>query len=137
MFVLRVLGSIAAVAALAACQKVLSEAKMRPLDTLVGTEWGMADDEVDRFVAFKPGGEVVGNGGCNNFFGSFTQSGRVVTFGPLASTRKVCPDPVMQAERDWLDLLGRVRAVDATRLELRLFGEDGSELAVLRRRDWD
>ena len=131
----RILLPIVATAALAACQKALKEAKLRPLATLAGTEWGFADD--GRFVAFKTGGEVVGSGGCNSFFGSFTQDGRSLSFGPLASTRKACPTPVMDGEREWLALLGRVRAVEANHLELRLFGDADEELAVLQRKDWD
>ncbi|WP_298917808.1 META domain-containing protein [uncultured Algimonas sp.] len=133
----RVVGSLVVMAALAACQKALSHATSRPLASLAGTEWGPMDREGDRFVAFKADGEVVGSGGCNDFFGNFHQSGRVVTFGPLASTKKACPAPLMQAERDFLDLLSRVRAAEATWKELTLFGEDGDVLAVMRRRDWD
>jgi heat shock protein HslJ len=33
-----------------------------------------------------------GNGGCNQFFGPFTQSGAALRFGPLASTRRACAD---------------------------------------------
>ena len=134
-FLALAVGGVVAVGVLAACQKVLSEARMRPLSTLAGTEWGMADGE--RFVAFKTGGEVVGSGGCNSFFGTFDQDGDAVTFGPLASTRKACPPDVMDAERDWLDLLGRTRRVDATAMELVLFGSADEELARLRRRDRD
>lgn len=133
-FVAIALGSVLAVGALAACQKALKSADAAPLPTLAGTEWGLAGDE--RFVAFKTGGEVVGSGGCNSFFGSFEQSGDALTFGPMASTKKACPPEVMASERDWLDMLGQVRRVEATRLELVLFGE-GGELARLRRKDWD
>ncbi|MEM7728349.1 MAG: META domain-containing protein [Pseudomonadota bacterium] len=133
----RVVGSVVAMAALAACQKALTHLNERPLSTLAGTEWGPADSPHDQFVAFKRDGEVVGSGGCNSFFGNFQQTGRLVTFGPLASTRKACPAPIMQAERDFLALLGRVRAAEATWKQLTLFGEDGDVLAVMRRRDWD
>ena len=132
---LKVVGSVVAMGVLVACQKALSDARLRPLATLAGTEWGFEGD--DRFVAFKTGGEVTGSGGCNSFFGSFEQAGRRLTFGPLASTRKACPPAVMDGERDFLDLLGRVRAVDATHAVLTLYGEDDTVLAELRRRDWD
>ena len=136
---LKVAGSLLAMGVLAACQKVLADAKMRPLATLAGSEWGFGSDDSggERFVGFKANGEVVGSGGCNNFFGSFTQDGRTLTFGPLASTKKACPGELMQQERDFLDLLGRVRAVEATHAELVLFGDGDAELARLRRRDWD
>ena len=137
---LRVVGSVVAMGVLAACQKALSTAGQRPLATLAGTEWGFAktaEDTPERFVAFKTGGEVIGTGGCNRFFGNFYQDGRALTFGPLASTKKLCPPPVMAAERELLDLLGKVRAADATHLELTLYGADDAVLAVLQRRDWD
>ncbi|MGB3457287.1 MAG: META domain-containing protein [Litorimonas sp.] len=133
----RLVGSVVMVAALAACQKALRHVESRPLASLKGTEWGTGDSPVEQFVAFKSDGEVVGSGGCNDFFGSFTQTGRLVTFGPLASTRKACPAAVMRAERDFLALLERVRAAEATWKELTLYGDDNQVLAVMRRRDWD
>lgn len=133
----RVLGSLVAIAALAACQKVISETRMRPLATLAGTEWSPVDADVDQFVAFKADGDVIGSGGCNNFFGSFTQNGRLISFGPLASTKKACPPEIMSAEQSFLSLLGNVRAAEATHRELILYGEDDAVLATLRRRDWD
>jgi heat shock protein HslJ len=133
----RVIGSIVVMAALAACQKALTQTQHRPLPTLAGTEWGFANSNVDQFVAFRSNGEVNGSGGCNNFFGSFTQNGRLMTFGPLASTRRACPEPLMSAERRFLGLLQETRAVEATWREMTLFGDDGRVLAVMQRRDWD
>ena len=133
----RVIGSLVVMVALTACQKAISHAANRPLATLAGTEWGPMDGSFDQFVAFKSEGDVIGSGGCNNFFGSFTQNGRLVTFGPLASTKKACPPAIMNAERDFLNLLAQVRAVDATFKTLTLYGESNEVLATLRRRDWD
>lgn len=134
---MRVIGSIAIIAALSACQKALHNAGMKPLSSLAGTEWTPIDTKIDQFVAFKTGGEVIGSGGCNNFFGSFTQNGRSVTFGPLASTKKGCPPDIMSAEQSFLNLLSNVRAAEATRSELILYGDQDQILATLRRRDWD
>lgn len=133
----RILGSLVVMVALTACQKVISQAADRPLASLAGTEWGPLQGDLDQFVAFKSEGDVVGSGGCNNFFGSFTQNGRLISFGPLASTRMACPQPIMDAERDFLQLLENVRAVDATFKELTLYGDNNQVLTTLRRRDWD
>lgn len=133
----RVVGSVLFMVALTACQKVINNAADRPLASLIGTEWGPAQNELDQFIAFKSDGDIIGSGGCNNFFGSYTQNGRLITFGPLASTRKACPSPIMEAERDFLQLFETVRAVDATFKELTLYGENNQILATLRRRDWD
>jgi heat shock protein HslJ len=133
----RIVGSIVVMVALTAFQKAISQAANRPLTNLAGSEWGPVDNQYDQFVAFKSGGDVIGSGGCNNFFGSFTQNGRLITFGPLASTKKACPQPIMTAEQDFLRLLENVRAVDATFKELTLYDADNQVLTTLRRRDWD
>ena len=44
------------------------------------------------YVAFSEDGKVTGFGGCNRFFGGYTVSGDSIKIGPLASTRKGCPD---------------------------------------------
>jgi len=133
----RIIGSLVFMVALSACQKAINTAADRPLTSLAGTEWGPIDNEIDQFIAFKSEGDIVGSGGCNNFFGNYTQTGRLITVGPLASTRKACPEPIMTAEQDFLRLLERVRAADATFRELTLYGDDDVVLATLRRRDWD
>ncbi|MGJ8559007.1 MAG: META domain-containing protein [Litorimonas sp.] len=133
----KILAPLVVMVALSACQKVLSHSANRPLASLAGTEWGPMQGDLDQFVAFKSEGDVIGSGGCNNFFGSFTQNGRLITFGPLASTKKACPSPIMDAERDFLKLLEQVRAADATFKELTLYGDNNQVLATLRRRDWD
>ncbi len=127
--------------ALTACVKVakVSKAKM-PLTTLAGSEW---QPEItpnltsgsEQFIAFKTGGEVMGHGGCNRFFGSYTLSGDALVFGPLASTKMACPD--MAAENEFMAALNSARTIEATHLRLILKGEDGAPVLSLRRRDWD
>ena len=55
---------------IAGCAKLASDArKARPLTTLIGSEWGPVDTRgAEQFVAFKPDGEILGHGGCNQFF---------------------------------------------------------------------
>lgn len=134
---IRIIGSVVAVAALAACQQILTDTSPQPLSTLAGTEWAPFDGPADQFVAFRSDGQVVGSGGCNNFFGSFEQRGRFVTLGPLASTKMACPEPIMSSEQNFFALLEQVRAAEGTWKELTLIGENNEVLATLRRRDWD
>ena len=44
-------------------------------------------------LAFGADGRASGNGGCNQFNGTYTQDGASLRFGPLASTRRACLDP--------------------------------------------
>ena len=54
---------------------------------------------------------AVGNGSCNQYFGSFELDGSSITFGPLASTEMFCADPgVMEQEAAYLAAL---QAVDS------------------------
>lgn len=121
--------------ALIGCAKVASDIrKEQPLTQLAGSEWGLQGS--DQFVAFKTKGELNGNGGCNNFFGSYTQEGNILTFGPLASTRKMCHGK-MEAERRFMESLQKARRYEATHKVITFFDEDETLLMTLQRRDWD
>jgi heat shock protein HslJ len=51
-------------------------------------------------------GRVAGNGGCNNFFGTYTVDGNQLTISALGSTMMAClPEEVMQQEAQVLALL--------------------------------
>jgi len=128
-----VIGAIA----LMGCAKVVSEARQdRPLTQLAGSEWGLQN--TDQFVAFKSEGEISGNGGCNNFFGSYTQTENALAFGPLASTKKACfGDGIMQAEQAFLSSIQKARRFEATHKVMSLYDENGEVLLTLQRKDWD
>ena len=123
--------------ALSACVKVAKNVKAQStLSVLAGSEWGPDNaNGSDQFVAFKTGGEVIGHGGCNRFFGSYDQSGDSLTFGPLASTKMACPN--LGEEQAFMQALQSARSIEATHLRLVLKGEDGAPVLTLRRRDWD
>ena len=123
---------------LVGCAKVASDVrKTRPLASLEGSEWGPIDTTAaEQFVAFKSGGEIIGHGGCNQFFGQYTQEDETLTIGALASTKKFCAD-VMEAETAFLSNLQRARRAEATHLKLNLYDADGAQILQLRRRDWD
>ena len=123
--------------ALTACVKAAKSVKAQsPLASLAGSEWGPeGDTKSEQFVAFKAGGEVIGHGGCNRFFGSYDQSGDTLTFGPLASTKMACPN--LAEEQAFMSALQSARQIEATHMRLVIRGEDGQPVLTLRRRDWD
>ncbi len=137
MIYTRILGIIAVAVILAACQKaVTNKSKLQPLSDLAGSEWGPAENPYDQFVGFKANGEMMGSGGCNNFFGTYELNDGEIKIGPLASTKKACPDS-MQAETEFLSQLQSARTVEATHMKLTFFDEAGNAIMSLRRRDWD
>jgi heat shock protein HslJ len=69
---------------------------------LVGKEWKLEFLLQDRTqtaiegtiptLQFSDDGKINGNGGCNNYFGSYTLSGRTIDFGKIGSTKMMCPE---------------------------------------------
>lgn len=81
---------------------------------LVGTRWAVttllsgetattvpADLPQERapHLTLSEDGTVEGNSGCNSFRGQATVKGSMITFGPVAGTRKMCPEAEMATER--------------------------------------
>ena len=95
--------------------------------TLWGTEWRLEDlagagvlDRVEATLAFPETGRAAGNGSCNRFFGSVEISGDSIKFGPLASTRMACAEPVAMQEGKYLSALQNAER----------FAFDGSTLLI-------
>ena len=70
-------------------------------------------DDVDINATFD-GASVNGSAGCNSFMGSFTVDDGVLTFGPLASTRMMCPPQVMEHEDRFLAAMATVETAELT-----------------------
>lgn len=76
-------------------------------------------------------GRAYGNAGCNHWFGSYEQNGQQIRFSNLGSTRKLCPEEIMEQEHAFLDLLNRVERWDVSNIDqLRLWPAEGSALRL-------
>ncbi len=62
-------------------------------------------DQVEATLSFPETGKVSGLGSCNQFFGSVKIEGEKISFGPLGSTRKACPEPISNQEASYLQAL--------------------------------
>lgn len=86
-------------------------------------------------LAFAADGKTSGTAGCNDFMGTYAQSGESLKFGPSATTRKSCAQPagVMEQEQAFLKSLQSVASArqEGDRLELR--GADGALMVALTR----
>jgi len=73
------------------------------------------------------GGRVVGSTGCNSVDGPATINGSTIEFGPLAMTRKACPDGLAEIERAIVTVLqGRVPfTIESDQLILNPGGAQG------------
>ncbi|WP_327329542.1 MULTISPECIES: META domain-containing protein [unclassified Streptomyces] len=112
-----------------------------PPAPLTGTAWKVtglvsgsvasslpAGTEDKAHLTFGEDGSVEGNLGCNSFHGRATVSGSTLTFGPLASTRKMCPEPEMKLERALLGVLEGKTSYEIDHRSLSIEAESGKGL---------
>lgn len=86
-------------------------------------------------LAFAPDGTVAGSAGCNRLTGSYTiEGGHSLSLGPLATTRRACPPPLMALESLVLAQLEAVEGVYVRDGEtLELYGPGETLLLTYRR----
>jgi putative lipoprotein len=86
---------------------------MKPDVTLTNTYWKLVElnggavkpgEGKELHMTLRGDDQVAGYAGCNQFTGSVTVTGDGLSFGPIASTRRMCQD-VMQQEDAFLQAL--------------------------------
>lgn len=102
--------------------------------TIYGTS--MALDAKGR-VRFGSEGRIAGNGGCNQFSGTFSTDENTIAIGPLASTRKACAEEVMNMEGQLFKALDGARSFRRKQTVLYLFDSAEVEIARFRQTDAD
>jgi heat shock protein HslJ len=101
-------------------------------DALAGTSWRLEDlagagviEDSPASIGFPEPERVTGSATCNRFSGNVTVSGDAISFGPLATTRRACPEPQMNQEGRFLQALGLVRRFEVKDGFLLLHGAGG------------
>ena len=125
---------------------ILSPRKSVDLITSLEGEWRIAEIkgetlpaklEKEPFIAFDlKAKRIHGNAGCNMINGGIIteeNNPRSLSFPAVAATMMACPD--MSIERKVLDALNAVKSFDiTTNKDVTLYGEDGTQLLVLKRK---
>ena len=97
---------VGALPGLALAQEDTSEITPEGIEWTLSTLAGEAVPAEAEVTLFLSGGEVVGNAGCNSYFGSYELEGDALTFpNPFGVTQKLCEDAVMAVEDAYLPLL--------------------------------
>ncbi len=81
-------------------------------------------DDATISLEFLADGTVKGNGGCNNFTGTYTLAGKNLSFGPLATTKKSCGPALDEQEFTFLSFLKQINAAKVEDDELELFAPE-------------
>jgi heat shock protein HslJ len=53
---------------------------------------------------------AAGYNGCNNYFGQYELQGRSLKFGPIASTRRACPEAQSEVENELMVALEKTHS---------------------------
>ncbi len=79
----------------------------------------LADTEIT--AVFDAEGKVGGTAGCNRYFAGYTTDGATIAIEPPASTRKLCPEAIMEQEAQYLAALPTAATftIQGDELELR------------------
>ena len=97
---------VGALPGLALAQDDTSEITPEGVEWMLSTLAGEPVPEPLEITLFLSGGEVVGNAGCNSYFGSYELDGDALTFpNPFGVTLRLCEDAVMAIEDAYLPLL--------------------------------
>ncbi len=83
-------------------------------------------DVAQTTMGFDGEGRVSGSGGCNRYTGSYTYADGELAFGPLAGTKMMCPEAVMDQEDRFHRALGAIERVAVNDPFLLIYCE-GSE----------
>ena len=84
-------------------------------------------------IEFTSEGRAGGNASCNRFTGAYTLSGSELSFGPLAATKMMCPDALMDQEMRFLAALERIAGVQIRQGLLVLQDENGERVITASR----
>ena len=111
---------------------------------LAGSEWRPTEidgveiaEDTKIFIGFGDDGRVQGSGGCNRFTGSYEVDGDTISFGALAATRMLCPEPIQENEDRLFAALSRVSKFSRERIDLTLSDDADTPLIRLAQTDAD
>jgi len=83
-------------------------------------------DMVQTTIEFDADGRVFGDGGCNRYTGSYVFEDGRLSLGPIAGTKKMCPEAIMDQEDRFLRVLGSINdvSIDGPFLYLAVEGDE-------------
>jgi putative lipoprotein len=106
---------------------------MKPDVTLTNTYWKLLElngaavlpgEDKELHMILRGDDQVGGYAGCNQFTGSVTVTGDGLSFGPIASTRRMCAQ-AMQQEDAYLQALENARRFAISGEDLAIEGAGG------------
>jgi heat shock protein HslJ len=72
------------------------------------------------------GSTISGTAGCNTYHASYEASGSDISFGPIAGTQKLCPEPERSTEDRYLQLLAQIGSYEVSGRSMSMNDTDGT-----------
>jgi hypothetical protein len=72
------------------------------------------------------GSTISGNAGCNSYHASYEASGGDISFGPIAATKKICPEDEQSTEDRYLQLLAEIGSYEVSGRSMSMNDTDGT-----------
>ena len=72
------------------------------------------------------GTTISGSAGCNSYNASYEASGSEISFGPIAATKKICPEDEQSTEDRYLQLLAEVGSFEVSGRSMSMNDTDGT-----------
>ena len=107
---------------------------VKPDVSLTNTYWKLVElnggpvapaEAKDLHMILKGQDQVTGYSGCNQFMGSFTETGGGLSFGPIAGTRRMC-ESVMDQEMTFLQALESASGYDISGEDMAVSDAQGT-----------
>lgn len=88
-----------------------------------------AKNDAEITITFNPqDGRMAGKAAVNRYFGTYKTNGNKITLGPVGSTMMMGPQPLMEAEQDYLQTLPKITSFSVKDDNLTLTASDGRKL---------
>jgi heat shock protein HslJ len=72
------------------------------------------------------GSTISGTAGCNTYNASYEASGGDISFGPIAATKKLCPEDEQSTEDRYLQLLAGIGSFEVSGRSMSMNDADGT-----------
>jgi heat shock protein HslJ len=72
------------------------------------------------------GSTISGNAGCNAYHASYEATGSEISFGPIAATKKICPEDEQSTEDRYLQLLAEIGSFEVSGRSMSMNDTDGT-----------
>lgn len=92
-----------------------------------GVTWQLSDlgdntinNSIITTLVFEDDNKISGNGGCNNYFGTYDLYTNGLAISNIGTTKKLCSEEIMEQEMTYLTVLGKAKSIKFSDYKLEI-----------------